>query len=95
MKRPALRAARKALGWSQANLAWASDCTTATIADLESGRNREPSYEKVTRICAALGADPETLFGSNAKIETTIDETFVSGSCFAHLISGSCHPASQ
>src|SRR5262252_2586413 len=55
-KRTALKQAREALGLSQRELGEASDCTTATISDLENGRNHEPSHEKVVHIFQALQA---------------------------------------
>jgi transcriptional regulator with XRE-family HTH domain len=52
--REALRKARRAVGWTQQQLAEAADCTTATISDLENGRNHQPSHEKSMHIFQAL-----------------------------------------
>jgi transcriptional regulator with XRE-family HTH domain len=48
--------ARESVGMSQRDLAEAAGCTAATISDLESGRNHDPSHAKVVRIYAALQA---------------------------------------
>jgi transcriptional regulator with XRE-family HTH domain len=42
---------------TQQELAAASGCTVATISDLESGRNRQPSHTKVVSIVRALRAN--------------------------------------
>lgn len=49
--------ARTTLKLSQKRLARLTRCTQATIGDIESGRNRQPSYEKVVRIVRALRAN--------------------------------------
>ena len=49
-----LRAAREAVHMTQKALADAAGCTAATIHDIESGRNHDPSHAKVVRIYAAL-----------------------------------------
>lgn len=66
--RPALKRAREAVGLTQAQLADAAKCTTATISDLENGRNHQPSHEKVVHIFQAL-----INFGMSG---TTMDELF-------------------
>jgi transcriptional regulator with XRE-family HTH domain len=52
--REALRRARENTGMSQQDLATLAGTTVATISDLESGRNREPSHSKVVSIVRAL-----------------------------------------
>ena len=52
--REGLRRAREATGMSQQDLATLAATTVATISDLESGRNREPSHSKVVNILRAL-----------------------------------------
>ena len=66
--REALRRAREATGLTQRQLADAAACTTATISDLESGRNHEPSHEKVVHIYRALC--------SHGMTNVTMDELF-------------------
>lgn len=39
---------------TQKELAEAAGCTTATVSDLESGRNHQPSHEKALHIYQAL-----------------------------------------
>lgn len=60
-KRPSLprlklRMARTTLKLSQKELGRLTRCTQATIGDIESGRNHQPSHEKVVRIVRALRA---------------------------------------
>jgi transcriptional regulator with XRE-family HTH domain len=54
-KQPSLlRAARQAVHMTQQALADAAGCTAATIHDIESGRNHDPSHAKAVRIYRAL-----------------------------------------
>jgi transcriptional regulator with XRE-family HTH domain len=52
--RDALRKARESVRMTQKQLAEAAGCTTATISDLESGRNHQPSHDKAMHIFQAL-----------------------------------------
>lgn len=52
--RTKLLAARETAKLSQRQLARFSECTEGTINDIESGRNRNPAYDKVVRIVRAL-----------------------------------------
>lgn len=52
--RTKLLAARETAQLSQRQLASLSNCTEGTINDIESGRNRQPAYDKVVRIVRAL-----------------------------------------
>jgi transcriptional regulator with XRE-family HTH domain len=49
-----LRDARESVGMTQKQLAHAAGCTPATISDLESGRNHDPSHTKAVNIYRAL-----------------------------------------
>lgn len=49
-----LKACRAQTHLSQRELAILAGCTTATIGDIESGRNRTPSHDKVVGIIRAL-----------------------------------------
>lgn len=49
-----LIAARETAKLTQKALGVLAACTTATIGDIESGRNRQPSHTKVVRIVRAL-----------------------------------------
>jgi transcriptional regulator with XRE-family HTH domain len=51
-----LRELRQLCEWSQKQLAEESGVLQATIAQLESGRNR-PTFETVVKLAAALGVD--------------------------------------
>lgn len=50
------KSARKTAGLTQTQLAAWAGCTVATIYDIESGRNKAPSYVKVAGILTALHA---------------------------------------
>lgn len=51
-----LIAARETARLTQKELGMLSRCTMATIGDIETGRNRQPSHDKVVRIVRALRA---------------------------------------
>jgi len=57
-----LKACRDLSGISQADLAAAVGVDKTTISDLERGKNKNPSWETVSKIAAALGVDPHELF---------------------------------
>lgn len=56
-----LKAARESKGWSRRDLSTKSGVHYATVADIEEGRNRQPSYEKVVLLARALDIQPEEL----------------------------------
>jgi transcriptional regulator with XRE-family HTH domain len=56
-----LRSARTAKGWTRLRLYMESGVHPNTIADIEHGRNQEPSFVKVVRLARALGMQPEDL----------------------------------
>ena len=60
-----LRTARRLKDITQAQLAEMANVDQTTISDIERGRNRNPSWETVSRIAKALGVDPEELFPVN------------------------------
>ena len=57
-----LRQTRDTVKLSRTNLAKRADVKAATIADIEEGRNRNPSYDKVVRLARALGVTPDYLY---------------------------------
>lgn len=57
-----LRAARTKAQLTRTQLAARSEVNTGTIADIEEGRNRNPSYDKVVRLARSLGVSPEQLY---------------------------------
>ncbi len=57
-----LKAARRAAGLTQAQLAQQSGLHQQTISHIETGRIRVPSWPAVCRLSQALGAKPEDLF---------------------------------
>jgi transcriptional regulator with XRE-family HTH domain len=56
-----LRSAREAKGWTRMRLYTESGVHPNTIADIEMGRNQEPSFVKVVRLARALDMDPMAL----------------------------------
>jgi putative transcriptional regulator len=58
-----LRAARRAKGLRQEDLAAAAGVSQSTIVRLESGEN-EPTFKTAHRIARVLGTTAEKLFGS-------------------------------
>ena len=62
MKATTLRQVRRSRDLTQAQLAQLTGLRQTTISDIESGRNRNPSWEFVRRISAALEMDPRELF---------------------------------
>lgn len=52
--RDRFKSARETAGLTQTQLATLAGCTVATIYDIESGRNKAPSYVKVAGILTAL-----------------------------------------
>jgi transcriptional regulator with XRE-family HTH domain len=57
-----LKHARRTRGWTRARLCAESGVHPNTIADIEHGRNRRPSFETVFRLARALGFPPEQLY---------------------------------
>lgn len=57
-----LRKTRDTVDCSRTRLAKLSGVNAATIADIEEGRNRNPSYDKVVRLARALGVTPDYLY---------------------------------
>jgi DNA-binding XRE family transcriptional regulator len=57
-----LRARRKELRLTQVELAARAGVTQAVITDLETGRNRNPSWQIVGKLARALKIDPSELF---------------------------------
>ena len=53
---------RKAMGFTQEELAEMSGVTQATISDIERGRVKMPSLETATRLSRTLGGPIESLF---------------------------------
>lgn len=60
-----LREARQQAGLTQVALAKRAGVDQTTISDVETGKNRNPSWETVKRISDALGMDPSALFPIN------------------------------
>jgi transcriptional regulator with XRE-family HTH domain len=56
-----LREARQRKHWTRVRLFVESGVHFNTIADIENGRNQQPSFEKVVRLARALGLQPEQL----------------------------------
>jgi len=57
-----LREARREKHLTQVQLADLVGTDQTTISDLETGRNRNPSWSMVSRIAAALDVRPEEIF---------------------------------
>jgi transcriptional regulator with XRE-family HTH domain len=57
-----LREARSDKNMTQEQLAEIARVDQATISDIETGRNRNPSWETVMRISKALDVAPDELF---------------------------------
>lgn len=54
----ALKDIRLRRGWSQTTLMKRSGVDNRTIADIESGRNKKPAWEKVAKLAHVLECDP-------------------------------------
>lgn len=57
-----LQQARANADWTRRDLSQRSGVHQSTIADIEEGRNRAPSYEKVVLLARALGVQPDVLY---------------------------------
>jgi transcriptional regulator with XRE-family HTH domain len=57
-----VRQLRKSKGWTRVQLCGRSSVHINTIADIENGRNKQPSFEKVILICRALKVEPLTVY---------------------------------
>ena len=62
-----LRAAREAAGFTQSELAEASDVRQATISELETGKTRRVDLDVLDRLCAALKCEPGDLLEREGK----------------------------
>jgi transcriptional regulator with XRE-family HTH domain len=58
-----IRKRRRALGWSQQELARRLDMRRATIADLERGAQQETSTAVIRKLARALGVTADWLIG--------------------------------
>lgn len=61
-----LKELRQSLRLSQVSLAKKAGVPSATIAAIETGRSKKPSYPTVTAIAKALDVDPDELFFSHS-----------------------------
>lgn len=66
---------RKALRYSQKELSKATGIPRGTIAAIEAGFSRQPSFAAVSAIAKALKVPPESLFLPTNVDEPTIDPT--------------------
>lgn len=57
-----LKRLRKEHRYSQASLGKAAGVPSATIAAIEAGRSKDPSYTTVAAIAKVLQVDPDSLF---------------------------------
>jgi DNA-binding XRE family transcriptional regulator len=75
-----LKAARRSVGWTQTRLAEEAGCAQTSIADIERGRNQNPSYKLVVALVAALqrggltDLQPEHIFGPAPATEPPVAE---------------------
>lgn len=57
-----LRAARRAAGWTQAELADRANLPRDLVTSIEIGRIRDPRWRTVSRLARALACEPRDLF---------------------------------